>query len=352
LGLKGGDDLENDVGFMVAHTGQTSPSQVTQARPAGLPFISVAICTRNRAPLLEKAAHSVLAQLTAATDLLIVDNASTDDTYDRAAALAASNPSVTVYRESQLGLSAARNTALQVARGDYVVFLDDDAVAEPGWLAAYQSFLAAPPSESIAVVGGAVFPCYEAPPPKWLGAGSGELNLGAVAKRVSAHGGPWGGNSAYRRDAVMRIGLFDTRLGRKGASLGAHEECELNQRLQDAGYEVWWLPQARIQHLVPAVRVRLGWSLRSQFSLGRSTAIMRLRRMPGTLHRIRYRMVRLLLAPFHCAAHLLLALVCFPFQHGRLAVVALMHAARIAGMARELAAGWLRPPPAVEGRQP
>jgi hypothetical protein len=51
-----------------------------------------------------------------------------------------------------------------------VLFLDDDATAEPGWLAAYQRFLSAPPSEKIAVVGGAVVNEYEVPPPKWVNA--------------------------------------------------------------------------------------------------------------------------------------------------------------------------------------
>src|SRR5213593_5110676 len=142
------------------------------------PLITVAICTRNRAAFLEKALQSVLPQITDNTEMLIVDNASTDKTPEVASRLARANPGMVLYRENELGLSAARNAALVRARGQYVIFLDDDAQAEPGWLEAYRRFLISPPAERIAVVGGAVFPDYEVAPPKWLCAGAYQLDLG------------------------------------------------------------------------------------------------------------------------------------------------------------------------------
>ena len=78
---------------------------------------------------------SVLPQLAGTTAIMIVDNASTDETALVAGKLAASHPAVKALREDELGLSAARNCALQHAGSEYVLFLDDDAVAEPGWLA-------------------------------------------------------------------------------------------------------------------------------------------------------------------------------------------------------------------------
>ena len=110
--------------------------------------------------------------MTGDAELLIIDNASTDDTPVVAARLASSHARVTVYREAELGISAARNAALKKACGEFVLFLDDDETAEPDWLATYQRFLSAPPSEKIAVAGGAVFNEFEAPPPKWVNAGA------------------------------------------------------------------------------------------------------------------------------------------------------------------------------------
>ena len=69
--------------------GGTADNPKTNSQASG-PLITVAICTRNRAALLEKAVRSVLRQMTGDAELLIVDNASTDDTPGVAARLAAS----------------------------------------------------------------------------------------------------------------------------------------------------------------------------------------------------------------------------------------------------------------------
>ena len=90
--------------------------------------------------LLERAVRSVLPQMNGYAELLIVDNASTDDTPTVAAQLAAANPRVKVVRVEELGISLARNAALKMACGQFVLFFDDDETAEPDWLATYQRF--------------------------------------------------------------------------------------------------------------------------------------------------------------------------------------------------------------------
>ena len=314
-----------------AETGNNSIPK--PAASAAAPFLTVAICTRNRADFLEKAVHSVLPQITDDTEMLIVDNASADNTPEVASRLAGANPAVALWRENELGLSAARNAALVRARGQYVIFLDDDALAEPGWLEAYRRFLISPSAERIAVVGGAVFPDYEVAPPKWLGAGAHQLDLGGTPKRVSARGGPWGGNSAYRRVAALQVGMFDTRLGRKGNSLAALEESDLNLRLLKAGYEIWWLPGAGIRHFVAASRLSFHSVRRSVFNEGRSTAIMRLGSLNGRAHRALFRSARLLVAPFQIAICLLAAVVMLPGRYRRATASYLLRASRIAGFA-------------------
>jgi glycosyltransferase involved in cell wall biosynthesis len=261
---------------------------------------------------LKRAVESVLRQMIHADDeLLIVDNASTDDTPQVAAGLAAGHPQIRVWREEELGLSAARNAALRRARGRFVLFLDDDAMAQPGWLAAYQQFLSRPPSQKIAVAGGAVFPDFEIPPPKWVNPDVG-FNLGDSAKCLPYRDSPWGGNSAYQREAALAAGLFDTRLGRKGEKMLSREESDLNLRLQDAGHEIWWLPGAGILHFVPASRLNFRTAMRSWFAEGRSIAIQRAKQRSVGLDRALYRAARIVVAPFHAAVHLLAALFLFP----------------------------------------
>jgi glycosyltransferase involved in cell wall biosynthesis len=298
-------------------------------------LITVAICTRNRAKFLQRAVESVVRQMASADDeLLIVDNASTDDTPAVAVRLAVAHPQVKVWREEELGLSAARNAALKLARGRFVLFLDDDATAEPGWLAAYQKFLAAPPSKKIAVVGAAVFPDFEIPPPKWVNAKHG-FDLGDAAKCLPYRDSPWGGNSAYRRDEAVAAGMFDTRLGRKGEKMMSREESDLNLRLQDAGYEIWWLPGASILHFVPASRLNFRATTRSWFAEGRSSAILRLKSRREGPDRGFYRAARLIIAPIHALVQLLVALVLLPFGRFRSAG-RFFQACRNFGMAWEL----------------
>jgi glycosyltransferase involved in cell wall biosynthesis len=300
------------------------------------PLITVAICTRNRATLLEKAVRSVLEQMTPCAEILIVDNGSSDNTELLATNFAAAEPRVKFFSERQTGLSVARNAALRVATGQWVIFLDDDALAEPGWLAAYEIFFSRLPDEKIVCAGGPVTPLYETPPPRWLHPEANHLFGPATDQPVRMARAPWGCNYAVRREAALGVGGFNVRLGHSGQSLGADEETELANRLRRTGGEIWWLPEAGVKHLVVAERTKLKWRIRSAFGQGRSRAINRLSRKGTAFQRGVFTATRVLLAPFHCGVNLLVALVSFPFQNGQPAVRALVHAAATAGLVFEL----------------
>ena len=91
------------------------------------PTVSVYLPTRNRAGLVRRAATSVLSQDYRDLELLVVDDASTDDTPQVLQQIAASDPRVRVFRlERQGGAPAARNVALQAAAGRFATGIDDD----------------------------------------------------------------------------------------------------------------------------------------------------------------------------------------------------------------------------------
>src|SRR5690242_9454014 len=248
--------LENP-GTVVTRIESKDTTLPGQASSGAAPFITVAICTRNRAVFLEKAVQSVIPQIVSDCEILIVDNASTDSTPQLSAGFAAAYPQVAVLMEPELGLSVARNTALSRARGKYVVFLDDDAEAGAGWLDSYRDFFLSPPVPNIACAGGAVYSRHETPPPAWLRPGSDVLDLGDRPRPFQAGAGTWGCNFALHREVALQLGGFDVSLGRKGKSLAAHEESDLIGRIWQAGHEVWWLPTARIRHFVSTERLRL-----------------------------------------------------------------------------------------------
>ena len=96
------------------------------------PLISVVMPTRNRRALLPRAIASVQAQSYANWELLIVDDASTDDTAGFLASL--NHNSLRFLSGPGKGVCAARNVALSSARGDLIAYLDDDNIMHQHWL--------------------------------------------------------------------------------------------------------------------------------------------------------------------------------------------------------------------------
>ncbi|HJR51562.1 MAG TPA: glycosyltransferase family A protein, partial [Gemmatimonadales bacterium] len=93
--------------------------------------LSAAICTRDRPELLARALDSLVAQTPEVAEILVVDNAPAGDA--TRALVATRFPSVRYVAEPVPGLDFARNRALETATREVVAFLDDDAVAAPGW---------------------------------------------------------------------------------------------------------------------------------------------------------------------------------------------------------------------------
>lgn len=254
---------------MIAGAPRTSSTvALDQGGQQSLPLISVAICTRNRAQLLARAVESVLPQLKPDTELLIVDNASTDETPQLVAALAAHNPAVRVWRETTPGIPAARNAALRKAQGRHILFFDDDELAEPGWLDAYRNFLKDPPSSNLGCVGGPYIEQHEAPTPAWLDPDYGSYHIAASTGKLVEGATPATGNCAYPTELVVRMGGFLPQLPRR-------HDTELNARLRKTGYEIWWLEPARVRHIIPASRMRFKTQVRLWHEGGQDTAVWR-----------------------------------------------------------------------------
>jgi glycosyltransferase involved in cell wall biosynthesis len=295
------------------------------------PLITVAICTRNRPAFLARAVHSVLPQLTDKSELLIVDSASTDNTPAVAAELAARDSRVKTVRETVPGISTARNAALNHARGKFVLFLDDDETARPEWLATYERFLSAPPSGKIAGVGSVVLNEFEVSLPRWADPDAA-FQCGDEPKCLPYPGSIYGGNAAYHREIAIAVGMFDPQLGRR-------EDSDLNLRLQEAGYELWWLPGAPIVHFTPASRLKFRVILRERFNDGRYIAVQRLKFRRKGLDRGLYRAARLIGGPFQALLHLLAAAVRLPCRHPK-GIEHLLQASRNFGIAWGMLTNW------------
>lgn len=97
-------------------------------------MISVIMLTYNREALVSRAIESILAQTCRDFEFLIVDNGSTDRSGEIADGYAAKDGRLRVIHRARGNIGAGRNTGLDVARGEYVAFIDDDDWAEPDFL--------------------------------------------------------------------------------------------------------------------------------------------------------------------------------------------------------------------------
>jgi len=241
------------------------------------PLATVVVCTRNRSSALREACDGALAlEAGFPWELLIVDNASTDDTVEVARAVAAADPErVRVAVERELGLSAARNLGVRLARGELVIFLDDDAVPAPDWLDAYREVFAA---TDALVAGGPVEPEFAAPPPEFFGDEFlpyvSAWDRGGERHDLSYNEYPRGANIGFRRAVFERFGDFERRLGRRGRSLRSCEEIELCLRVERGGGRVVYEPRARVRHRVEGDRLSVEWLLARFAAQGFSEAIV------------------------------------------------------------------------------
>jgi glycosyltransferase involved in cell wall biosynthesis len=268
-------------------------------RPPGDPLISVVICTRNRAVLLAGAIDSVVRQNFPPHEyeLVVVDNASSDHTPDVVRRWAGVAP-VRHVVEEKIGLCIARNTGWRAARGDVVAFLDDDAIALPGWLDAVKNGFETT-GRTPGVIGGPVEPLWQSNRPTWLSDQiAGALTIvhwGDAAKDIEDIRREWlvGANMALPRRLLHDVGGFHPWLDRAGTNLLSSGDVFLQRELMRRGYRCRYLPAMAVRHLVPEARLTKRWFLRRFYWQGVSDAVMHLiEAMPSKGRRLSLAMAR------------------------------------------------------------
>jgi glycosyltransferase involved in cell wall biosynthesis len=230
------------------------------------PQISAIICTHNRDTYLGAAIDSLLAQnFVANFEVVIVDNGSSDSTRE-VVEQRATDPRVKYIFEPTIGLSVARNTGARVASAEILAYLDDDAVASPGWLQVlYSAYVN---NTQLVIAGGKVTLLWPPgiQPPKWLSPGLasnlGAYDLGEATVYIEQPGlTPRGLNYSIRRSFLQEIGGFDPQLGRVGKNLLSNEELQMTEFALQRGWQVAYLPEALVAHNVAPERLKPSWFL-------------------------------------------------------------------------------------------
>ncbi len=225
--------------------------------------ISVVICTHNRAKYLGTAIDSLLEQDFDSFEILVVDNASTDNTKE-VVKERLTKGNLRYFYESKLGLNNARNAGVQETQSDIIAYLDDDAMAIPQWLS--QIYPAFVQNEKLGVAGGKIDLLWSegSIKPKWLSSGMamnlGEYNLGDEIIYIDDPGlTPRGLNYALRRKVYEEVGEFDPKLDRVGKNLLSNGDLYMTELVLKKGWQVAYLPNAIVQHQVFPERVKMNW---------------------------------------------------------------------------------------------
>ncbi len=210
---------------------------------------SVILCTRNRAAKLPQALDSLSRMEPpegGAVEVLIVDNGSTDETREAAERYRAAHPGRFSYLfEPARGKSAALNRGVQEARGEILLFTDDDCVVDELWAAAAAAEFEHDPD--LAVLGGRV---------ELFDTRDADVSTVPFRERcvVACPTGilltPYviGCNMAIRRGVFDRIGGFDLRMG-PGSRVGlVAEDTDLVYRAFRHGFKVAYAPSMRVRH--------------------------------------------------------------------------------------------------------
>jgi glycosyltransferase involved in cell wall biosynthesis len=160
--------------------------------------VSVVIPVRDDAAALRRCLHSLTRQTTAPIEIVVVDNASTDDS-----AAIATRYGARIVTEPVVGIPAAAAAGYDAARGDVIARCDADTVPPPDWVAHIANVMGACPAPD-AVTGSGRF--YDLPP--WLAPLARPVYLGSYYVLVHAalgHRALWGSNMAIRRNVWEQV---------------------------------------------------------------------------------------------------------------------------------------------------
>jgi GT2 family glycosyltransferase len=220
---------------------------------AAAPFISVVICTRDRPDQLEACLRHLDRQAYPRFEVVVVDNAPTGDAV-RAVVGAWRHYYVA---EPRVGLSWARNAGMAAASADIIAFLDDDEEPDGDWLAGLAGGFAR--GDDIGCVTGMILPArLDTQVQEWFESSGGHSKGRGFSPAIFSREGPQsplyplppfgaGGNMAFRRDALARIGGFDVAMG-AGTPARASEDTLALALVLLAGYRIAYEPAALVRH--------------------------------------------------------------------------------------------------------
>ncbi len=248
--------------------------------------ISVVICCHNSVKRLGNTLEHILSQEVSAHipwEILLIDNASTDDTANFALSYFRHknlrSVSYRIIREERLGLSHARRRGFQEARFDILSFIDDDNWVSPKWVEnVYQIMVKHP---EVGACGGRTEAVFETPPPGWFERHQSKFAIGNQGLQsgdiTDTRGYLWGAGLNVRKEAwnfLERNGFDFYLTDRKGSILLSGGDSELCFALRLSGWKLWYEDALFLRHYIPSNRLTWKYLRKLVYGFGVSSAYL------------------------------------------------------------------------------
>jgi glycosyltransferase involved in cell wall biosynthesis len=208
-------------------------------------------------------------------EIVLINNNSTDKTEKECGRFRQDFPQVQLlyFVETSQGLSYARNRGIAEAKGDILVYVDDDATVNKLYLKTISDFFNG--NAEVYAAGGPIIPVYETEEPSWM---SHYTRILIATYKFKGHkiipfkngDFPGGGNAAYRKVVFERTGFFNPELGRKGTSLAGAEEKSIFDKMRQLNMPVFYLPNMILYHIIAPAKLTKAYFNRLTFSMGQS----------------------------------------------------------------------------------
>lgn len=240
-------------------------------------MLSLIICTYNRDQFIYQTLEHIAANQfpTNQYEIVLVNNNSTDNTESECQRFQQQFPEIPMryFVETKQGLSHARNRGIEEAKGDILVFLDDDSFVRADYLQNLSEYVARYPD--MMAFGGKIEPLFETGiSPEWLCSWTyswvSAINKGDKVCLFKGKSYPIGANMGFRKECIQQCGLFNTELGRTGKNMLAGEEKDLFNAIKELGMKIYYFPELFVQHVIPEKRTTSDYVKRLGYGIGKS----------------------------------------------------------------------------------
>jgi glycosyltransferase involved in cell wall biosynthesis len=238
--------------------------------------LSIIICSYNRASYISDALTSLYVQSSGLDnfEVIIVDNNSTDNTKEVYAQWRHTNTNgqFTFISETKQGASFARNTGAAIAKGEWVCFMDDDAVATTDYVKNIIKHIQDQPF--IVGFGGRIIPKYIPGEPKWMSYYVSSLvgNFDYAPTACAFENGkyPLESNMIVKKSVYDQIGGFNVNLpGVVGTLRIGGEGKELFYKIIALGHTIYYDPSICVHHVVEVKKLTSEYMYRVASGIGR-----------------------------------------------------------------------------------